>query len=202
MGDFNGKNYSDRFISSLVTFVAGDSFQTKFETFFLAHALKFTYDEEHRLEYYEIYQEFSSMFENELEGFMRSQDMTQAEFVRRCRNAGEEDAKVKHYIEILLSSCEYETFVKLMKVMRPVAELRQLNAARAADAKNTSSEGAVGASSPSKYEKSSSKGGDDNEEAAQAKAIEMDDLSDVKGSSSSSSGGGGYGGDEKGVDSK
>ena len=45
-------------------------------------------------------------------------------FMKRCREASTQDEKAKHYIDILLSSVEYETFVKLMKIMRPVAELR------------------------------------------------------------------------------
>jgi hypothetical protein len=56
MGDFNGKNYKDKFVADLVTFVAGDKFQTMFENFFLTHATEFTNEEEHKLRYYEIYQ--------------------------------------------------------------------------------------------------------------------------------------------------
>ena len=37
--DFNGKNYDDRFIGDLVTFVAGDKFQKLFENFFVEHAM-------------------------------------------------------------------------------------------------------------------------------------------------------------------
>jgi hypothetical protein len=191
MGDFNASHYSDKFIADLVAFVAADGFQTKFERFFVTNALHFDNDEEHKLIYYEVYQEFSSMFETELESFMRAQDMTQAEFVRRCRNAGNEDAKVKQYIDILLSSCEYETFVKLMKIMKPVAELRKLNAQRAADAKNSDDSGSAslskGSDSPSKaqpYGSASAKGDADDSNIAGAKTIEMDDLSDAKASSS------------------
>jgi hypothetical protein len=189
MGDFNGSNYDDKFIGDLVSFVAGESFHSKFERFFLTHALKFSADEEHKLEYYEIYTDFSSMFEEELMTFMESQDMTQAEFVRKCRSASEHDAKVKHYIDVLLSSCEYETFVKLMKVMKPVAELRKLNAAvRTADAKETSSSSGQLSASPAKGEGSPSKQskGDDSADYfdSGSKAVEMDDLSGAKDSDS------------------
>ena len=44
----------------------------------------------------------------------------------KCRNARAGDEKAKHYIDILLSSVEYDTFIKLMRVMRPVAENRKL----------------------------------------------------------------------------
>ena len=39
-------------------------------------------------------------------------------FMKRCREATTEDPKAKHYVDILMSSVEYITFVKLMKIMR------------------------------------------------------------------------------------
>ena len=50
--------------------------------------------------------------------------MSQAEFLKKCRGASVEDEKCKLYMNILLSSVEYETFVKLMYIMKPVAERR------------------------------------------------------------------------------
>ena len=126
MGDFNGANYADDFVGDLVNFVAGESFQTMFETFFLTYALEFSNDEEHKLRYYELYQTFHDMFESQLETFCSKKNITQAEFMIRCRGASSEDAKAKHYIEILLSSVEYDTFVKLMRIMRPVAQSRKM----------------------------------------------------------------------------
>lgn len=77
--NFNGKNYKDTFIGDLVNFVASDSFQTMFENFFIKHALEFGTEEEHKLRYYEIYQEFHAMFEVQLERFCESISMTQAQ---------------------------------------------------------------------------------------------------------------------------
>lgn len=45
--------------------------------------------------------------------------------MRRCREATTNDSKAKHYIDILMSSVEYDTFVKLMRLMRPVAAHRK-----------------------------------------------------------------------------
>lgn len=47
-------------------------------------------------------------------------------FCRKCKIAGEKDEKAKHYIQILVSSAEYETFVRLMRIMRPIAQSRQI----------------------------------------------------------------------------
>lgn len=58
--------------------------------------------------------------------------------MRRCSEASTEDQKARHYIDILLASCEYNTFVRLMRIMRPVAMQRL---ARKAEAK-TSAPGA------------------------------------------------------------
>jgi hypothetical protein len=135
MGDFNGANYSDSFIADLVSFVAADDFQSMFENFFIKHAMEFSYEAEHKLKYYEIYQEFHVMFEGQLETYCKSKKMAQSDFMSRCREARDEDPKAKHYIDILLSSVEYETFVKLMRIMRPVAEAR---IAAQAEAKSTS----------------------------------------------------------------
>ena len=124
MDDFNNENYKDSFITELVAFVAGENFQAMFESFFIEHALQFSSAEEHQLHYYEIYQKFHGMFEGQLEGFCSRINVTQSEFMIQCRLAREKDDRAKRYIDILLSSVEYETFVKLMKIMRPVAESR------------------------------------------------------------------------------
>ena len=116
-----------------MNFVASNSFQSMFETYFLSHALFFSDEEEHKLEYMEYYQEFHKLFEEQLEMFCTEKDITQSEFMVRCSEASTEDPKAKHYISILLSSVEYDTFVKLMKIMRPVAERRRaIEAATAA----------------------------------------------------------------------
>lgn len=73
--------------------------------------------------------------------------------MRRCREVTSEDPKAKHYVDILMSSVEYDTFVKLMRIMRPVAAQR---AALKADMKDTGGEGG------------SAKGGDAPSSAAKA----------------------------------
>jgi hypothetical protein len=79
MGDFNGENYNDKFIGDLVNFVAGDTFQSMFESFFLEHAMHFEAEEEHQLLYYELYQKFHDMFDKQLDDFCSSLDMSQSE---------------------------------------------------------------------------------------------------------------------------
>lgn len=64
--------------------------------------------------------------------------------MKRCKAASTQDEKARQYINILLSSVEYETFVKLMLIMRPVAEMR-----------------ASAAKTPSSASKKEGKGGSD-----------------------------------------
>lgn len=56
--------------------------------------------------------------------FCDKKDISQSDFIKNCREASEDDPKAKRYVDILLSSIEYDTFVKLMKIMRPVAVAR------------------------------------------------------------------------------
>jgi len=100
--EFDPKRYEDPFIAELVKFVAADEFQTLFEQFFLTFAIEFTGkftrdlllfctqklsiiitsdldEEEHKLRYTEIYQNFHSLFEEQLETFCHSKGYTNAE---------------------------------------------------------------------------------------------------------------------------
>ena len=98
MGDFNPDNYKDRFVGDLVGFVAGEGFQSLFERFFLTYAPEFSYEQEHKLRYYELYQEFQGLFEEQLEKFQKQLNLSPAQFFQRCRESAEEDEKCKRYI--------------------------------------------------------------------------------------------------------
>lgn len=76
---FDGDLYNDKFIANLVKFVASDKFQTMFESYFVVHALEFSNEEEHKLRYYELYQKFHDLFEEQLEVFCDEEGMSQAE---------------------------------------------------------------------------------------------------------------------------
>lgn len=106
----------------------------------MTYAPEFTDDEELKLGYYERYKDFHEMFEEQLETFCQKMDITQAEFMRKCKAASTNDKRADHYIQILLSSVEFETFLKLMKIMRPIA-IMKLKAMHGADAKTTAPTG-------------------------------------------------------------
>jgi hypothetical protein len=80
-------------------------------------------------------------------------------FMKKCRAASTKDEKAKHYINILLSSVEYETFVKLMLIMKPVAAMRNSIAKTASSEADAKVEGKF--TSPSKASAKSSVAGAD-----------------------------------------
>lgn len=84
--------------------------------------------------------------------------------MKRCKAASTQDEKARQYINILLSSVEYETFVKLMLIMRPVAEMRASAAKTPTSAKKAEGKGGseAPAQSPAKMAK-------DSDEAAYTK---------------------------------
>ncbi|CAK4831950.1 unnamed protein product [Aphanomyces euteiches] len=110
----------DDMIRELMLFIAGAEFQSTFEAFFLKHALKFTDDEEHRLEYTQLFQEFQELFEQFMQQFYLKNNITEAEFGKRCRAAVKNDAKASQYLEVVLASMDYQAFHSLMKRMELV----------------------------------------------------------------------------------
>ena len=58
----------DELVRALAEDIASASFQSKFEQFFLDHALRFDDEQEHQLAYTEIYREFQDMFDQHMKG--------------------------------------------------------------------------------------------------------------------------------------
>ncbi|KAF0683989.1 Aste57867_24070 [Aphanomyces stellatus] len=108
----------DEMIRELMLFIAGADFQSTFEAFFLKHALRFSDDEEHKLEYTELFQQFQELFEDFMKQFYDKNKVTEAEFGKRCRAAVKNDPKASQYLEVVLASMDYTAFFNLMKFMR------------------------------------------------------------------------------------
>ena len=89
--------------------------------------------------------------------------------MRRCKSAASIDKRADHNIQILLSSVEFDTFLKLMKIMRPIA-ISKLKAMQGADAKSTGPAGA-GAKGCAK----AAKGGPDLEFEKEADSLDIPD---------------------------
>ena len=115
----SSRSDDDKLVQSLMSFVSGAKFQGDFERFFLEHCRSFDLEsEEHSLEYTPIYNLFIDMFEQSITEFCQSENITKNEFYNRCREATSTDVRVSQYLQVMLHSCEFTEFVKLMKVMR------------------------------------------------------------------------------------
>jgi len=130
-----GAGYQDGTMGSLVDFISHKNFQKPFENFFLEHALKFSDDNEHQLQYTEVYTEFQSMFNEHMKEFQRQQGLDEHELLEKLKNAEDDDPKAAHYLKIIVASMEYDAFVKLMRQMRGRA--RMLDSESKTEAKST-----------------------------------------------------------------
>ena len=110
------------------------------------------------------------MFEGKLEEFCQSKGVSQAEFLKKCRGASVEDEKCKLYMNILLSSVEYETFVKLMYIMKPVAERRL-----AMEAEAKAMEERYGAADEGSKGAKGAKAGDDDADMKELEVLRVSD---------------------------
>ena len=70
-----------------------------------------------------IYKEFQEMFEGFMEDFCEAEGVDSTEFMQKMQESAEDDPRAAHYIGILLSSVEYDTFRKLCHVMRNLSPL-------------------------------------------------------------------------------
>ena len=61
-------------------------------------------------------------------GFLEEEDISEAEFSRRCREAIDRDEQAGQYVKIIIASMDYDAFVGLMKVMRHRAKSEQAEA--------------------------------------------------------------------------
>ena len=137
--------------------IAPSTVQTKFEQFFLEHARIFTHDEEHKLEYMDVYNQFQELFDDFMEEFCRIEQVESTEFLQKLKESDSEDPKAAHYIRIIIASMEYNAFVKLMRQMRPRAE--RAAAMAAAEAKSSGGDGGAGAKGSARGAKDGEGGG-------------------------------------------
>ncbi|RQM27812.1 hypothetical protein B5M09_006934 [Aphanomyces astaci] len=120
----------DEMIRELMLYIAGADFQSTFEAFFLKHALRFSDDDEHKLEYTDLFMQFQDLFEDFMKQFYDKHSITEAEFGKRCRSAVKNDQKASEYLEVVLASMDYQAFFNLMKFMRRRAKAEPKPAAK------------------------------------------------------------------------
>ena len=107
-------------------FIMSSSLEKDFEDFADEHAAIFmplleiedTSKSEHPLEFHDTYRNFLSRFERKIETYIESEGMNSFDFYKECENILDNDEVFdmrRFFVETLLSSSKYETFISLMK---------------------------------------------------------------------------------------
>jgi len=105
-------------------FCQGSGFERDFEEFAAKHkdvflaACEMKAGDEHSLEYHRIYTEYLQIFEGKIHRFIEESGGSVGEFHKLAAAALQEpdcDVMRKFFIEALLATTEYETFMGLMK---------------------------------------------------------------------------------------
>ena len=105
-------------LDDLMEFCSSDEFQVMAEKFCIENCHHFTEEEEHRLEYTYLHADFSSLFESHIQKFIDERGVKDREFYKLLRRAQENNDKSAEFIEVFLASCEYDSFVHLMRFMK------------------------------------------------------------------------------------
>ena len=105
-------------LGDLMEFCSSDEFQVMAEKFCIENCHHFSEEEEHRLEYTYLHADFSSLFESHIQKFIDERGVTDREFYKLLRRAQENNDESAEFIEVFLASCEYNSFVHLMRFMK------------------------------------------------------------------------------------
>lgn len=91
-----------------------------FETYIEKHAHVFfdtveSGDEEHKLEYHDIFKEYLELYESTMEGWLKEEGISMKEFNVAMQKA-KDGAKIseKYFIKLLIASGEYDCFYEVM----------------------------------------------------------------------------------------
>ncbi|TMW69246.1 hypothetical protein Poli38472_001402 [Pythium oligandrum] len=107
-------------------FFDDDAFAHTFEKFAEEHCHIFDLEEEEmKLEYTEIYNQFQALFESKLEAFIRAQGSSVGEFYQYIRDANERDRESSLVLcsEILVATADFDVFVLMMRQTKESMQL-------------------------------------------------------------------------------
>ena len=109
----------------VMKFAMSENFEQDFEDFASSHKASFLKilimdaGAEHPMEWHEIYLEYLHTFEGKIERFISSVNYEINDFYEECRILLEHEdgsfGEVRFFLEALLATSEYETFIALMK---------------------------------------------------------------------------------------
>ena len=101
----------------------GKNFMEAFREFFARHADAFidapaTISGEQNLEYYALFQDYLKLYENSLQDYIESLDVSIEEFYKELGDIKDDpsikDKKLLHFVNYLLACTDYDSFYKVM----------------------------------------------------------------------------------------
>lgn len=133
-----GETENKRVLQLVMEFAMSENFEKDFEDFAASHKDSFLkiliMDEgaEHPMEWHDIYMDYLRTFEGKIERFISSKGFEITDFYEECKTILEDDDAVfgetRFFLEALLATSEYQTFISLMKgeMLQFAAELDNL----------------------------------------------------------------------------
>ena len=112
------KWYGLDIVQAVVETCLTQAFLDDLEAWMRSHAAVFTDDEEHKLEYTALHNEFTGRVDARIESVVKRHGKTVAQFYDLCRNAealGDEGNAVSVFVTLLLAAADYLTFVDVMR---------------------------------------------------------------------------------------
>ncbi|KDO28808.1 hypothetical protein SPRG_20012 [Saprolegnia parasitica CBS 223.65] len=109
-------------------FFENDEFCATFERFADKHCDIFDPDaDEMQLEYTDVYNQFTKLFETKIEEFIESQGSSVAEFYDLVRKAHEKDphGTIAIYSRMLVATSDFDVFVLMMKQTKEAQRLKK-----------------------------------------------------------------------------
>lgn len=149
-----------------------DEFQAVIDGFISEHCRTFygcldaqVEGEDNKLEYWAVYQEFVKLFEAKLDEFLKAESSSSSEFYSLCKavsNSGNDWGEDATFINLLVATSDYESFLRLMKEEAQEAqEMEEREALKKAEAAADEAGEGSGAASDSKGDEAEAKARDE-----------------------------------------
>jgi len=104
-------------LTKVSEYICGDdSVADKCEAFMLENASIFTEDEEHKLEYTEVYKKYLKLFEELLQDYLARNNVTVKQFQNVCKKITmSDDEGLQEELSFLIALSDYDTFYEEMR---------------------------------------------------------------------------------------
>eukprot|EP01038_Epipyxis_sp_PR26KG_P014149 gene14149-18987_t len=112
---------TSKLIREVADYCWSNNFLDVFRNFFTEHAEVFEdappmHSGEHNLDYYQLFQVYLKLYENSLEKYLKTVDLSITEFYKEVRETQNttNDPYIETFIDCLVASCDYDSFYRVM----------------------------------------------------------------------------------------